>query len=116
MAERAKPRQAQDKLAFLLSLVPYLMDHDRVSVSTAARHFGVPEQQIREAVRLIGVSGIPGDTATYQHGDLFDIAWDDFEENDEIVITNLVAIDDSPRFSAREAVRARLERTAADHG
>lgn len=103
MAERAKPRQAQDKLAFLLSLVPYLMDHDRVSVSTAAAHFGVPEEQIREAVRLIGVSGIPGDTATYQHGDLFDIAWDDFEDNDEIVITNLVAIDDSPRFSAREA-------------
>jgi proteasome accessory factor C len=103
MAERARPRQAQDKLAFLLSLVPYLMDHDRVSVSTAATHFGVPEEQIREAVRLIGVSGIPGDTATYQHGDLFDIAWDDFEDNDEIVITNLVAIDDSPRFSAREA-------------
>jgi len=103
MAERAKPRQAQDKLAFLLSLVPYLMDHDRVSVPTAAKHFGVPEEQVREAVRLIGVSGIPGDTAAYQHGDLFDIAWDDFEENDEIVITNLVAIDDSPRFSAREA-------------
>ena len=103
MAERAKPRQAQDKLAFLLSLVPYLMDHDRVSVATAAAHFGVPEEQIREAVRLIGVSGIPGETATYQHGDLFDIAWDDFEDNDEIVLTNLVAIDDSPRFSAREA-------------
>ena len=103
MADRAKPRQAQDKLAFLLSLVPYLMDHDRVSVSTAATHFGVPEEHIREAVRLIGVSGIPGETATYQHGDLFDIAWDDFEDNDEIVLTNLVAIDDSPRFSAREA-------------
>ncbi len=103
MADRAQPRQAQDKLAFLLSLVPYLMDHDRVSVTTAAQHFGVPPEHIREAVRLIGVSGIPGETATYQHGDLFDIAWDDFEENDEIVLTNLVAIDDSPRFSAREA-------------
>ena len=103
MAEKAQPRHAQDKLAFLLSLVPYLMDHDRVSVKTAAKHFGVPEEQIREAVRLIGVSGIPGETAQYQHGDLFDIAWDDFEDNDQIVLTNLVAIDDSPRFSAREA-------------
>ena len=63
----------------------------------------MPEEQIREAVLLISVSGIPGETAQYQHGDLFDIAWDDFEDNDEIVITNLVAIDDSPRFSAREA-------------
>ncbi|MEO8263829.1 MAG: WYL domain-containing protein, partial [Pseudolysinimonas sp.] len=33
----------------------------------------------------------------------FDINWDAFEERDEIVLTNLVAIDDSPRFSAREA-------------
>ena len=103
MAERAQPQKAQDKLAFLLSLVPYLMDHDRVSVAETAAHFGVPEEQIRDAVRLISVSGIPGETASYQHGDLFDISWDDFEFNDEIVLTNLVAIDDSPRFSAREA-------------
>ena len=103
MAEKPQPRLAQDKLAFLLSLVPYLMDHDRVSVGDAAKQFGVDEEHIREAVRLIGVSGIPGETSTYQHGDLFDIAWDDFEDNDQIVLTNLVAIDDSPRFSAREA-------------
>lgn len=103
MADRAQPQKAQDKLAFLLSLVPYLMDRDRVSVGEAATHFGVDEEQIREAVRLISVSGIPGETASYQHGDLFDISWDDFEGNDEIVLTNLVAIDDSPRFSAREA-------------
>lgn len=103
MAERQPTRHAQDKLAFLLSLVPYLMDRDRVSVGEVAAHFGVPDEQIREAVRLIGVSGVPGETAMYQHGDLFDIAWDDFEDNDEIVLTNLVAIDDSPRFSAREA-------------
>src|SRR5699024_5455425 len=31
------------------------------------------------------------------------IDWDAFEQDDEIVITHLVAIDDSPRFSAREA-------------
>jgi proteasome accessory factor C len=103
MAEREAPLQAQDKLAFLLSLVPFLMDHERISVAEVARHFGVPETQIRDAVRLIAVSGIPGETGQYQHGDLFDLAWDDFEENDQIVLTHLVAIDDSPRFSGREA-------------
>ena len=51
MAERAQPPKAQDKLAFLLSLVPYPMDHDRVSVTETANHFGVPEEQIRDAVR-----------------------------------------------------------------
>ena len=95
--------QARDKLAFLLSLVPWLMDHDGASVAEAAEHFGVSPQQIRDAVELIAVSGVPGDTDSYQHGDLFDINWDAFEEHDEIVLTNLVAIDDSPRFSAREA-------------
>jgi proteasome accessory factor C len=103
MTDRAAPLQAQDKLAFLLALVPYLTDHGRVSVSQAAAHFRVPPEQIRQAVRLIAVSGVPGSTASYQHGDLFDIAWDDFEDNDQIVITHMVAIDDSPRFSAREA-------------
>jgi len=104
MAERkTPPLQAQDKLTFLLSLVPFLMEHDRISVDEVATHFGMHAEQIRDAVRLIGVSGIPGDTAQYQHGDLFDIAWDDFEDNDQIVLTNRVAIDDSPRFSAREA-------------
>jgi proteasome accessory factor C len=103
MANKPPQPQARDKLAFLLALVPYLMDHDRVSVQDAARQFDVSEEQIREAVRLIAVSGIPGDTSAYQHDDLFDIAWDDFEDNDQIVLTNLVAIDDSPRFSGREA-------------
>lgn len=102
-ASKVAPLQAQDKLTFLLSLVPYLMDHDRVAVADVARHFGMSPEQIREAVRLIGVSGIPGETAAYQHEDLFDISWDDLEENDQIVLTHRVAIDDSPRFSAREA-------------
>ena len=97
------PLQAQDKLTFLLALVPYLLERDRVSVAEVASHFRVKPEQIREAVRLIAVSGVPGETRTYQSEDLFDIAWDDFEQNDQIVITNHVAIDDSPRFSAREA-------------
>jgi len=94
---------ASDKLTFLLSLVPYLMDHDRVSVTAVADHFGVTPQRVRDAVNLIAMSGVPGETRQYLHGDLFDIQWDEFENNDNIVLTHLVAIDDSPRFSAREA-------------
>lgn len=103
MAERKGAKPAADKLAFLLALVPYLMDHDRVSVAEVAQHFGLSEGEIRDAVNLIAVSGIPGTTGTYQHNDLFDVAWDDFLDNDQIVLTNLVAIDESPRFSGREA-------------
>jgi proteasome accessory factor C len=103
MSEPNSLARAQDKLTFLLALVPYLMDHDRVSVNEVATHFGLQPEQIREAVRLIAISGVPGETSQYQHGDLFDIAWDEFEDDDQIVLTQLVAIDDSPRFSAREA-------------
>jgi proteasome accessory factor C len=103
MAERPQPLQARDKLAFLLSLVPWLMDHDGASVTETAEHFGMTPEQIREAVQLIAVSGVPGETDAYQHEDLFDIDWDAFEQDDDIRLTHLVAIDDAPRFSAREA-------------
>lgn len=103
MAERRSATQATDRLAFLLTLVPWLIDQGRVSVGATAAHFGVPVEEIRRAVELIAVSGVPGETRQYQHGDLFDIAWDDFEQHDVVQLTNLVAIDDAPRFSAREA-------------
>ncbi|MHB1235052.1 MAG: helix-turn-helix transcriptional regulator [Microbacteriaceae bacterium] len=104
MGENRRPLlPTHDKLTFLLSLVPFLIDHGPISVSATADHFGVSEEQVRQAVRLIAVSGIPGETSQYQHGDLFDIAWDDFEENGQIVLTHLVAIDEAPRFSGREA-------------
>jgi proteasome accessory factor C len=97
------PVQARDKLAFLLALVPWLIDQDRATVDDSATHFGVPPQQIRDAVTLIAMSGVPGSTAAYQHDDLFDIDWAAFEDDDEIVLTHRVAIDDAARFSAREA-------------
>ena len=102
-AKRATPLKAPDKLVFLLSLVPYLLEQRVVDVSEAAAHFGRSEQEIREAVRLIATSGLPGETGTYQPNDLFDIDWDSFEDDDVIVIVHHVAIDDAPRLSAREA-------------
>jgi proteasome accessory factor C len=95
--------RAPDKLVFLLALVPYLLEQRVVDVSEAAAHFGVGEEQIRDAVKLIATSGLPGATGTYQPNDLFDIDWDSFEEDDVIVIVHHVAIDDAPRLSAREA-------------
>ena len=103
MAERRSGFQAADRVSFLLALVPWLMDQGRVGVAAAAAHFGVSVDEIRRAVELIAVSGVPGETRQYQHGDLFDIAWDDFEQHDVVQLTNLVALDDAPRFSAREA-------------
>lgn len=98
-----KGQKAPDQLVFLLSLVPYLLEQRVVDVTTAAQHFGVAERELRDAVRLIATSGLPGATGTYQPNDLFDIDWDSFEDDDVIVIVHHVAIDDAPRLSAREA-------------
>jgi proteasome accessory factor C len=103
MARRPRPLKAPDKLVFLLSFVPYLLERRVVDVREAAKHFGMTDEQIRDAVRLIATSGLPGSTGTYQPNDLFDIDWDSFEDDDVIVIVHHVAIDDAPRLSAREA-------------
>jgi len=103
MAKRQKPLKARDKLVFLLSFVPYLLEQRVVDVSEAAKHFGMTEDEIRDAVRLIATSGLPGETGTYQPNDLFDIDWDSFEDDDVIIVVHHVAIDDAPRLSAREA-------------
>ena len=94
---------AQDRLAFLLSFVPFLLERERIGVPDAAEHFGVDPEFVREQVRLIAVSGVPGETRQYLDGDLFDIDWGAFEDDDEVVITHPIALDDTPRFSAREA-------------
>ena len=103
VADSAQPRDARDKLALLLSLIPYLMDHESVPVTEAAEAFDVTPKQIREAVHLIAVSGLPGESHAYLPGDLFDIDWDELEQHDRIALTHTVAIDDTPRLSAREA-------------
>ncbi|MFC4244723.1 helix-turn-helix transcriptional regulator [Gryllotalpicola reticulitermitis] len=98
-----RPAYAADRLAFLLSVVPYLIDHPGVSVADAAAHFAIPEKDMRAQVERITGMGVPGSTKTYGPEDLFDIDWDALDERDEIFITNRVVIDDAPRFSAREA-------------
>ena len=99
----SQPQRVTDRLAFLLALVPYLLEAGEVTVAQAAAHFDVPAEDVRAAMELIAVSGIPGESRQYQHNDLFDIDWEAFEEHDRLHITHHVAIDESPRLSAREA-------------
>jgi len=102
MAKSPRPG-ATDNLMLLLALVPYVLDKGEVSVSEAARQFQRTEDDIVEAVQLIACAGIPGENLAYSHLDLFDIDWELFEEQRLITFWNTVAIDHSPRFTAREA-------------
>lgn len=96
-------RFATDKLALLLALVPYLDEVRVVSVTEAAEHFKVTPVDIRQAVSLIGVSGVPTIDHIPLPNDMFDIDWDSFLEDDVIVLTQSVVIDETLRFSVREA-------------
>lgn len=114
MAERSPAPRATDKLAFLLALVPYLIDQVRVTVDEAAEHFGISADEMRKSVTLIAMSGTPGAVGTYTHETLFDIDWDEFEQRD-IIRFRRAPMDDKPRFSAREAAAllAGLQRVAS---
>ncbi|NLA09761.1 MAG: WYL domain-containing protein [Microbacteriaceae bacterium] len=103
MTGRQRPLLAGDRLTLMLTLVPYLIEKGPVSVADAAADFGVAPAEMRRGIKVIAVSGVPGDGGLYLHNDLFDIDWDALEERDEIVLLTHVAIDRSPRFTSREA-------------
>ena len=93
---------APDRVVLLLSLVPYLTEHGETPLAELAEAFDVPERELRELIEFLGTAGIPGETNTYQHDDLFDIDWTALEEEDVVRLTRVVAVDDTPRFSASE--------------
>ncbi|HEU5223244.1 MAG TPA: WYL domain-containing protein [Candidatus Lumbricidophila sp.] len=98
---------ARDRVPRLLTIVGYLLrlrqEFDIVTVTEAAEHLGLPAQQIRDDVKLIAMSGIPGATGNYEHNDLFDIDWGAFEDDDLLILQHSVAVEAMPKFSSREA-------------
>ncbi|MFG6445745.1 helix-turn-helix transcriptional regulator [Microbacterium sp. P06] len=101
---RARPMVATDRAALMLQLVPYLVGKGEVSIAEAADEFDVTVDQMRSMVEKLTVIGLPGDGGFWQlPHDLFDIDWDLLDERDLIVITHTVALERSPKLSAREA-------------
>lgn len=94
---------APDRLAFLLALVPYLIDQVQVSVEDAAAHFGTTAERIRRSVELIAVSGVPDASGSVLPGaGMFDIDWDQFED-EQIIRFRQAPLTEQPRLSGREA-------------
>lgn len=99
----SEPLTTPDRVSLLLALVPYLQQHGRVSVSDAASHFRVPPATLRKLAVFLGTAGVPGETGTYQHEDLFDINWDALEFHDELELIQTVGVEDTPRFTSSQA-------------
>lgn len=94
--------RANDRFALLLGLVPYLIELGTVSVAEIAEHFDVSQDAVRAAISTVVVSGVP-DAGFYLHGGLFDIDWDDYENEDIVTITEVPVETPRPRLSSREA-------------
>ncbi len=110
---------ASDLVAMYLVLVPYLIEHQEVSVADAAARFGVSEREMHEHIQRLTLIGLPGDDDFYQMpNDLFDINWDLLEEEGIIQITNHPALERPPRLTSREAAAliAGLQLVAAAPG
>ncbi|WP_417562445.1 helix-turn-helix transcriptional regulator [Microbacterium sp.] len=99
-----RPVLATDRAALMLQLVPYLINLGEVSVADAAADFDVTPAQMREMVEMLTMIGRPGDRGYWQlPNDLFDIDWDLLDEQERIVITHTVGLEEAPRLTAREA-------------
>ena len=98
----ARQFTTSDRVMLLMALVPYLDQHGPSSITELATEFDVSPNALRQLVRFLGVAGVPGETQTYQHEDLFDIDWDALEQYDLVSLTNIVAVEETPRFSSVE--------------
>ena len=90
-----------ERVTLLLSLVPYLLDRGPTPLDELAETFDVSPELLRTLVTFLGTAGVPGETRTYQHDDLFDLDWAALDEG-EVSLIKAVAVDDTPRFSAAE--------------
>jgi proteasome accessory factor C len=91
---------AQAQVRRLLSLIPYLRQHDGASIADVAEAFGVPPKRIREDLNVLWMCGLPG----LSPGDLIDIDMDAVDGEGVIHLSNADYLTRPLRLSADEAL------------
>ena len=94
------PATAQSQVRRLLSLVPYLREHDGVTITEVADAFGVSEKRIRDDLGVLWMCGLPG----LSPGDLIDIDMDAVDGEGVIHLSNADYLTRPLRLSADEAL------------
>ena len=96
-----------DRLARLLSLVPYLLARPGIPVAEAAADFGISERQLRRDLELLWMCGLPG----YGPGDLIDLSF----AGDTVTVTEDAGMRRPLRLTTAEATALLVAlRTLAD--
>jgi proteasome accessory factor C len=91
---------SQDQVRRLLSLVPYLREHDGAVLTEVAQTFGISETTLREDLNVLWMCGLPG----LAPGDLIDIDMDAVEGEGVIHLSNADYLPRPLRLSADEAL------------
>ncbi|PRX92342.1 helix-turn-helix transcriptional regulator [Allonocardiopsis opalescens] len=97
-AAEARPRQAvtaEQRLARLLTMVPYVLDRQGVSLRDLGETFQVSEKELIKDLNLLWMCGLPGHTP----GDLVEVSW----EGGQVMIGNADTIAAPLRLAADEA-------------
>ena len=91
---------SQAQVRRLLSLVPYLREHDGAPVADVAAAFGVSPRTLRADLGVLWMCGMPGLTP----GDLIDIDMDAVDGEGVIHLSNADYLPRPLRLSADEAL------------
>ena len=99
---RTRPvrHDSQAQVRRLLSLVPYLRDHDGARMAEVAEAFGISEATLRDDLNVLWMCGMPGLTP----GDLIDIDMDAVDGEGVIHLSNADYLTRLLRLSAEEAM------------
>ncbi len=91
---------SQAQVRRLLSLVPYLREHDGVAMTEVAAAFGISEKTLREDLNVLWMCGMPG----LAPGDLIDIDMDAVDGEGVIHLSNADYLTRPLRLAADEAL------------
>jgi proteasome accessory factor C len=91
---------SQTQVRRLLSLVPYLREHDGAVLTEVAQTFGISESTLREDLNVLWMCGLPG----LAPGDLIDIDMDAVDGEGVIHLSNADYLPRPLRLSADEAL------------
>ncbi len=91
---------SQAQVRRLLSLVPYLREHDGAAMGDVARGFGITVKTLREDLNVLWMCGMPG----LSPGDLIDIDMDAVDGEGVIHLSNADYLTRPLRLAADEAL------------
>ena len=91
--------RSTEQLARLLKLVPYLQQHQGVSVTKVAEHFDITTRQVVSDIEVLQFCGLPEGF----YGDLFDVDIDEVRDAGHIFFRNADVLSRPMRMRLQEA-------------